>query len=196
MSDTIPLESGMFYHIYNRGNNRETIFLEDRNCLYFLTLYEKYIPVAIETFAYCLMGNHFHLLVRVKDVERPDRFLKPIRSPSRAFSDLFNAYAKSFNSVYGRTGTLFERPFRRKVVDSEKYLTQIVLYLHWNPQKHGIVDDFRRYLHSSYQTILADNRTFLQRDEVLEWFGGRAGFTEGHNQYVEEKEILRFIIED
>jgi len=58
---------GNFYHIYNRGNNRENIFFEENNYYYFLEKYDKYLTNYLETFAYCLLPNHFHLLVRVKE---------------------------------------------------------------------------------------------------------------------------------
>jgi len=64
----IPLQYGLYYHIYNRGNNRENIFLEERNYRYFLQLYLKYIEPIAWTFAYCLLRNHFHFLVRIKDL--------------------------------------------------------------------------------------------------------------------------------
>jgi REP element-mobilizing transposase RayT len=60
------LQPGKYYHIYNRGINRENIFFETRNYPYFLELYAKYIEPIANTFAYCLMRNHFHLLVRIK----------------------------------------------------------------------------------------------------------------------------------
>jgi hypothetical protein len=69
MTKPEPLQFGQYYHIYNRGNNGETLFCEDRNYPYFLELYAKYIEPVAETYADCLMSNHFHLLVRIKDYE-------------------------------------------------------------------------------------------------------------------------------
>jgi REP element-mobilizing transposase RayT len=69
MSKPTVLHYGGYYHIFNRGNNRERIFREPRNYNYFLKLYEKYIPLVVDTFAFCLLSNHFHLLVRVKTAE-------------------------------------------------------------------------------------------------------------------------------
>jgi hypothetical protein len=63
----IPLEYGKYYHIYNRGINGEDLFRSNENHEYFLRLYEKYMEVVIDTYAWCLMGNHFHLLIRVKE---------------------------------------------------------------------------------------------------------------------------------
>ncbi len=64
-----PLLYDTYYHIYNRGTNRENIFREERNYEYFLKLYIKHIEPVAETFAYCLLRNHFHVLVRVKSEE-------------------------------------------------------------------------------------------------------------------------------
>jgi REP element-mobilizing transposase RayT len=69
----IPLLPGRYYHVLNRGNNRENLFIEERNYAYFLQLYGKYISPIADTFAYCLLRNHFHLLIRVKDDKRSER---------------------------------------------------------------------------------------------------------------------------
>jgi REP element-mobilizing transposase RayT len=66
MTTPAALCHGQYYHINNRGNNRENIFLEDRNYLYFMELYAYHVAPVLETFAYCLLRNHFHFLVRVK----------------------------------------------------------------------------------------------------------------------------------
>ena len=67
MTNPIPLEPGKFYHIYNRGNNRENIFSEERNYAHFLKLYAYHVGPIANTYAYCLLHNHFHLFVRAKD---------------------------------------------------------------------------------------------------------------------------------
>jgi putative transposase len=100
-----PIEKGNYYHIYNRGNNRSDIFFENENYSYFLKLYDKYISPVAETFAWCLLKNHFHLLVRIKtDHETNSEQLrystteKPkIIDPSRQFSHLFNSYTQAVN---------------------------------------------------------------------------------------------------
>ncbi len=69
MSNPSPLEPGNFYHIYNRGNNRENLFIQERNYGYFMKLWGKYISPVADTYAYCLLRNHFHAAVRVKDAK-------------------------------------------------------------------------------------------------------------------------------
>ena len=187
-----PLQPGCYYHIFNRGNNRENIFIEGRNYDYFINLYVRYIQSVTDTYAYCLMRNHFHLLVRVKDERETLKVSKTFRvfaDASQAFSNLFNAYAKAINKAYGRTGSLFEHPFGREVVASDSYFARLVLYIHYNPQKHGFVNDFRSWPYSSYKTILSTAPTFLQREDVLEWFGGRQGFKTFHQNEAYENNL-------
>jgi hypothetical protein len=219
MSHTIPLIPGQFYHIYNRGNNGENIFIAERNYGYFLSLYFKHIAPVAETFAYCLLRNHFHICTRIRD-ERPGRFssadqpvlaasksvqvARPeelgktcqVYSPSQAFSNLFNAYTKSINKAYGRTGSLFEKPFQRRVITAPQYLWRVIHYIHWNPQKHGFVADFRDWSYSSYHALLSDKPTHLQREEVLAWFNGRLEFDAVHQMLTDEKEIQDMIGDD
>ncbi len=131
------MRRGTYYHIYNRGNNRENLFIQQRDYIRFIDLYARHIEPVAQTFAYCLMRNHFHLLVRIRDESDEQR------EPSRCFSNLFNAYARTFNRTYQRTGALFQRPFGRIEVADDRYFVTLVIYVHHNPQKHGFVADFR-----------------------------------------------------
>ncbi len=167
------LEEANYYHIYNRGNNRQPIFLEADNYRYFLKLTEKHILPVAEIFSYCLLNNHFHFLVRIKD---------KCENPSQAFSNLFNAYAKAFNKKFNRTGSLFQRPFKRKRVTEENYLRQLNLYIHLNPENHGVVEDFEKYSFSSYTAILSTKPTNLKRAEAIELFDNRSNFIFMHRR--------------
>jgi putative transposase len=197
----IPLEHGYFYHIYNRGNGGENIFREQRNYGYFLTLYAKHIEPIAETHAYCLLKNHFHLLVRIREKETCQvsenlTGLKKYLDPSQQFSNLFNAYTKSVNVTYGRTGNLFQRPFGRILITHDEYFAYLIHYIHSNPQKHGFIDDFREYPYSSYDAMLSDKSTKLARDAVLAWFGGKTAFVKAHQSVVDEIKIAKLIEED
>ncbi len=116
MPKSVPLQYGKYYHIFNRGNNRENIFVEERNYRYFLKLYAKHITPVADTFAYCLLRNHFHFLVRIKIPEEQgltalgDLSGLP-RQPSQHFSNLFNAYAKAFNKAYHPIFRLFREHY-------------------------------------------------------------------------------------
>ncbi|HZJ36340.1 MAG TPA: hypothetical protein VFD29_06925, partial [Gillisia sp.] len=102
---TEVLSQGNYYHIYNRGNNGEPLFFEEENYIYFLKLFDKYISPIAETYAWCLMKNHFHFLVYLKSEEEIDisqltykTSTQPkIVSASRQFSHCFNSYAQTIN---------------------------------------------------------------------------------------------------
>jgi REP element-mobilizing transposase RayT len=200
MSKPTPLRYGEYYHIYNRGNNRENIFIEERNYPYFLNLYAKYVEPVADTYAYCLLRNHFHVLVRIKTEEEQQtlRVSETLRvlNPSQQFGNLFNAYAKAINEACNRTGSLFEHPFGRVEVTSDAYLIWLVIYIHQNPHKHGFVDDFRTWPYSSYRTFLSTKLTHLKRGDVLAWFDGVDGFETSHQQEVPAHRIAHLVPED
>lgn len=189
MSKPEPLQYGNIYHIYNRGTNGENIFIEDRNYDYFLQLYIKYIHPVVDTYAYCLLGNHFHLLVRIKTkaeiVDAGDDIDVALKPPSHYFSNLFNAYAKAINRAYGRTGSLFEHPFRRIRVVGRAYFARLVTYIHRNPKHHGFVEEIDEWPFSSYGAMRSDKPTRVQRETVLEWFEGIEAFEAAQQTPVE-----------
>ena len=211
---TEPLSCGTFYHIYNRGINGEDLFKEERNYAFFLKKYAHYITPVAETYAYCLMKNHFHLLVRTRPAEdvilnvgRVNSNVGRVRNPSdvktenpdrlisNQFSKLFNSYAQAINKSHHRTGGLFEELFRRIPVTNESYFLELVYYIHLNPQRHGFVDDFREYPHSSYHSHLSKSETRLNREELLRWFGGVAFFEQYHHPQREMRHLDKFAIE-
>lgn len=174
MSTTVTsLLPGNWYHIYNRGINGETLYHTEANYQYFLDLLAKYVFCTAKVYAYCIMKNHFHLLVSIHDDAE--------RKPHPYFSDMFNSYTQGLNKQLGRSGSLFERPFRRKVILSEKQRVQVTIYIHNNPRHHGIMDSFAKYQYSSYRTVLSSAPTKIEREEVLSWFGGHDSFLAYHS---------------
>ena len=200
-----PLDPGTFYHVYNRGNNGQNIFFEKRNYALFLQKYAKYVSPVADTYAYCLLGNHFHILIRTKSEKeitlfKGDRVLNPVsleagKIVSLQFSHLFNSYTQTINKTYNRTGSLFERPFRRILVTSDAYFSQLVYYIHFNPQKHGFVDGFEDWEYSSYHSHLENKPTKLNRDEVIKWFGGKSEYQKFHDSFQDVRIINPLIIE-
>ena len=127
-------------------------------------------------------------------VEEISRSLK--KRPSQYFSNLFNAYTRAFNNAYQRTGALFERPFGRIPVTADAYFVQLVIYIHQNPQKHGLIDDFREWPYSSYRALFSDKPTRLKRDIVLSWFGSPQQVEQLHRQRVNEAGLEALVVED
>ncbi len=165
-----PLQFDTCYHIYSRGINRENVFFEERNYAYFLERYAHHLTHYFDTYAYCLLPNHFHFLVRVKAFEEIDACTVVMTTPSQKFANFLNAYAKAINKSYDRTGSLFQQRFPRKRVHSEAYFTHLIAYIHRNPQEHGIAEDFRDWPHTSYAELLSSDQTMLHRQQVLGWF--------------------------
>ena len=102
-----------------------------------------------------------------------------VPQPSQKFSNLFNAYSKAFNKRYSRTGGLFQRPFRRIRVTTDEQLIQVVIYIHRNPEKHGLVNDFRDWKYSSFDAFYS-GINIIEKNEVLDWFGGLTEFENAH----------------
>ena len=182
------LHSDQYFHIFNRGINGMPVFFEPKNYDYFLKQYALYVHPFVETFAYCLLGNHFHLLLRVRDVAQLDLAIKKNKEKpyywhvSNGFSSFLKSYTRAMNAMYNRTGALFETPFKRIEVKEESYFSALIAYIHRNPEKHGLVKNFKSYPYSSYQAHLQEAPTFLSRQAVLDWFGGKEQYQAFHLQ--------------
>ena len=195
---TQPLIEGEYFHIYNRGVNGEDIFKERRNYYYFLQQYIIYCADVLETFAYALLKNHFHLLVYVKEnVQVPRHNGQGIvhLNASKQLSHFFNSYAQSVNKASNRTGPLFESPFERKLIDDDSYLTSMIYYCHYNARLHEFVKEFKEWEFSSYHTILKNNNSFLKSQKVLDWFGGVDAYEKAHEGRYGKNDMNKFIIE-
>jgi len=197
------IEQDNFYHIYNRGNNGCNLFIEEENYRYFLQLYNKYIEPIAHTYAWCLMPNHFHLLVYIKkddEIQKNDLSYNTTEKPkqinaSKQFSHLFNAYSQAINKRYGRTGSLFEKPFERKHIASSNYFRQLIFYIHNNPVHHGFTLNLQDYRWSSYESIISLKPTKLRRNEVVGYFDDLENFIDFHKQKQDIKNIEKLIIE-
>jgi len=197
----ISLEHDKFYHIYNRGINGENLFYEKANYIYFLKQYEKYINPIAETYAWCLMPNHFHFLVRIKEENKIIKDLTGFQNLSglkplhQYFSNLFNSYTKSINKKLNRHGGLFERPFRRIWIDDETYFKNLLIYIHNNPVHHAFTEQIADYPWTSYHSILSSKPTNLRRNDVIEWFDDLDNFVYSHKLKNNNQNLDRFIID-
>ncbi len=198
-----PLINGSYYHIYNRGNNRDDIFYETENYYHFLRLYDKYINPVVDTFAWCLLKNHFHLLVYIKTLAEINPKLltyntvkKPkVISASKQFSHFFNAYTQAINKRHHRTGSLFEKNFERKLVTSESYFQKLIFYIHNNPVHHGFTDKITDYPWSSYGSVVSKHPTKLLRYRVIKAFNDLENFKYYHSINQETESIDHLIME-
>ena len=111
---------------------------------------------------------------------------------SDKFSNFFNASAKTINKAYGRTGSLFQHPFGRILIATDRQFWNVIAYIHQNPQRHGFVKDFRDWKYSSYGMILTEKPTVIKRDQVMKWFGTRDDYLSLHNQWITDAQAKWF----
>ena len=162
MPRRLPFVRGDYYHIYNRGAGRQAIFYEERNYLYLLRLLKQVAGESeVTVVAYCLLPNHYHWLLR-QDGETPAG-----KVPTR----VFGSYSQAFNRAYGRTGTLFEGPYRALLVDTDVYFANLCSYIHLNPVHHGLVDAPDAWPYSNYLEWIDKRRgELIDRELVREYF--------------------------
>lgn len=159
-------EEGAYYHIYNRGNRKQHIFLEDRDYKRFLDKvleYKESLPLNIV--AYCLMPNHFHFLIKS---------ISPL-SVSKFFSNLCNSHSKYFNTKYETVGSLFQGRFKSIKVEEDDYLVHLSRYIHLNPASllYGVpaIEKLINYKWSSLSQYLSGTKSDLvDSSVVLDYF--------------------------
>jgi len=185
MSNTENFEYEYVYHIYSNANGRDLIFREEENYKYFLDKLVKYIVPIAEIYAYCLMPNHFHLLVRFKSEDQiPNE--DEHKYLMKQFSNLLNGYAKAYNKRYNRKGSLFLDYLKRKRVNDNTYLIKLFHYIHNNPVNHGFVEDIKDWKYSSYHSYInLAKETKIERTEMMKYFDTVNDFIEYHQSNVE-----------
>jgi REP element-mobilizing transposase RayT len=154
----------------NRGSSRQKVFLENRDYEAFLnTLSQLHDRWRVEVFAYCLMGNHYHVCLRT-----------PEANLSRVMRHLDGLYTQRFNRLHRRDGALFRGRYKAIVVDKDTYLTQVVRYIHLNPLGDGLVREPQAYRWSSHRLYLRPKTIpkWLRIEEVMADFNNTAGFHE------------------
>ena len=151
------LRAGEHYHVFNRGNNYSAIFFERENYLYFLRQMRKYLAIeAVETVAYCLMPDHYHLLLRLV----ADDLSTPMQGLSLS-------YTKAVNKRHGRVGALFQGRFKAVRVDRDEYLLHLSRYIHLNPVTAGLVRQPEDWEFSSYRDYLGLRRGTLPKPDIV-----------------------------
>lgn len=155
--------SSGFYHIIQRGIGKQVLFEENNDYCYFLKLLaQNKSEEAFELHAYCLMDNHFHLLIRSQ------------QAPSQLMRKLLSKYATYYNKKYGRTGHLFQDCFKSEAVETQEYYFTVIRYILHNPAKAHICAA-SKYKWSSYWDYLRKS-TLTDTDLLLHMIGGSENF--------------------
>jgi putative transposase len=156
-------DAGLLRHVMSRGNGRMQIFLDQGDYRKFLfVLSDVFESYQVECWAYCLMPNHYHLVLRNQQ-----------RNLAEAMRDLNSEYAFWWNLTHQKVGHVFQGRYRDQIVQRESYLMNLVRYVAMNPVRARLVDEPEAWRWSSHGCTagLQSNPGFVQVDEVLRQFG-------------------------
>lgn len=197
---------GGVYHVYNHGVGDEDIFRNEDNFLYFLKKYKEKVTPVVNTLAYCLMPNHFHLLFTVKEENELLKFYDDKKKKKTTLklpdnvktdSDLFHhivhrqfhnltlGYSKAFNKYHNRKGTLIRQNTRRKLVNDRPYLLNAIRYVNMNAVLHGFVSSLSDWPYSSYFEGLSDQSDFIS-NTVMSYFDDKSHYVKFHNDTLKD----------
>lgn len=144
-----------FYHVFNRGINKQPIFLSDIDYQFFLKkLHQLKDRYDHSIYAFCLMPNHFHISLQTRKI--------PI---SKIMSSLTTSYSMYFNRTYKHFGPVFQNRFKSILIENDPYFLKLSQYIYLNPVKAGLVSDPKNYLYSSLrETLRLEPLKFLDND--------------------------------
>ncbi len=188
----IPFAPDVYYHIYNRGNNREAIFFEPENYLYFLKKVKQHLVPVADIMAYCLMPTHYHIVARVRGATQTSEVSKTseVLDVSKAMMKLSVSYTKAINKRFGRVGVLFQGQFQAKPVLNSTYLLNLCRYIHANPVKDGIVADISQWQYSNYLEWVEEREgTMVNREFIGEYFDNGAHYREFVLEYLKSRHL-------
>lgn len=163
MARTLRDESPGYHHVVTRGNNKRVIYVDDGDREFFcLTVDRIARKYGWTVLAYCLMDNHYHLVLSVGE-----------RGLSRGMCELNTGYARTFNAKHGRINHLFGKPFWNRRIKTHASMLNTVRYVVQNPRAAGGSKPLEAYAWTSYAATigLAFSRIALARDELLAFFG-------------------------
>jgi len=184
----VPFLPDQYFHFYNRGNNRQTVFFERDNYLYFLKGVKKYLCNSLEILVYSLMPTHYHILGRVRaappqtsEVFKTSEVLggddetwsmQVSKQVSLAMQKFGISYTKAINKRFSRVGALFQGQFKGKPIENYEHLLNLCVYIHANPVKDGLVAlpedwEFSNYL----EWMNLRKGTLVNRAFIAENFG-------------------------
>ena len=179
----VLLEEDQIYHIYNRGVNKGKIFFSENGYDFFVYKMAFHFRETSSVIAYCLMPNHFHILVQVKKSEFVRKSLQPF----------LIAYTLSVNKDQGRIGPLFQGRYQANLINDDAYLLDCVKYIHLNPVKGGLVKTPKAWKYSSYHEFISPNhRSFIESSFIMRFFENLREFISFSESEIEEDKTTRF----
>ena len=200
-----------FYHIYSQSIERGSVFIAENNYKCFLEKFNEFISPISQTYAYCLLPNHFSFLIKLNSEEDIFSWLKknqkiaddtinlqdfknlsnrlienfnPFSAHiSKQFSSFFIAYNKSLNKEESKIGREFYKIFGQELLSSEEQLRDTLLYIHANPVRHGFINCMSDWKYSSFNSLISDKLTQLKRTEAVALFDNIENFKFCHQEH-------------
>ncbi len=182
------LEPGKYYHVYNRAKNGDPLFEDEEAYRFFLKLYKSHITPIAETYAYCLLRDHLHLLFRTRP-EAEGSLYKP-------FAVLFNSYTSGYNRHNGKEGRVFKFKLKRTEIRSLACLRDMICYINQNPWRHGVTDHPGNYRFSSFRSTITNGPTLIAKDNIIGQFGSSENLENCLHAQVDETRIKFYMMEE
>lgn len=181
-------EDGKYYHVYNRGANRQNIFMNHDDHNLWLRLIGKYLSqYRVSVIAYCLMPNHYHLLLRQNENGSISRFIQTV----------FNAYSQAINLSTGHSGTLFQGRAKGLVITSDQYAVRLARYIHHNPVAAGLAQKPEAWEFSDYLDWAGIRKEGLSDLSLRDtYYENPREYKTLMDEYAVEKEVLELALED
>lgn len=179
-------EFGASYHIFNRTSAKQLMFHDTGNHFFFLEKFKQYLGNYVELLSKCLIPNHFHFLIRVKEFENmpPLPANKDLHTViTRQFKNFFISYSMSVKKKYELSGNVFAQKYKHIRLYTEKEIRRVILYIHRNPKHHG-VGEWETYRWSSYNDVLMSREDDPKTAFILDLFGGKEAYIQAHITYV------------
>ena len=193
------IEEGSVYHIYNKAASNLVLFKDDNDYLFFLAKYFEYFTNYFDTFAYCLIPNHFHLLIRMKtkeefitSIEKENtkssiKFINDEIPINNFISDQFRRFlssiANKYNKKYQHEGSVFVKKLKKVKVSTDGSIQRLLCYIHHNPIHHGLVYDYSQWEYSSYNSYFNNIKYNISKEMILHWLGDISVFEKIHENF-------------
>lgn len=165
-----------FYHIYNRGNNKQLLFFNESNYVHFIKKIREQLAPAATIICYCLMPNHFHIIIRANENSiktRPSFGGKPMQEFAYRIGILLSSYSQAVNKQNKTTGSLFQQKTKAKILSEQiegkhvNYLESCFFYIHNNPLEAGLVNHLKDWPYSSYLDYIGERNGTLCDKEIF-----------------------------
>lgn len=202
-----PFCPGSFYHIVCKSIDGIFLFYNDYDYKVYLERFKKFIADFADTWSFSLLNNHTHYICKVRsaasinlfinqlpDKEKTTSMLQWMNDPvdNRLFDAMLErqmnrflvSYANYLNNKYERKGSVFQSPFRRIEITEAAYLQQAIIYVNANAQKHGLVNDYKNYLYSSFNNIIRNDTYYIDTQKVIGFFNGKEQLIKTHEDQV------------